>query len=165
MGSGKLIRFALHLIIIAAFVIASRSFSHQKLLDFLQVARRTNSGEDAKAAQNHPPKALRVSHPVAYDKACKAIERFEGYESKFLHEKNHRTRTYYNAIEQSSRCMKHLFRLKRALPNDLEAENRLDYFMDHIQDTMATSLIAMKRCIHGGMQHATTAFPFASNRM
>lgn len=160
--SGRVLAFALHLVIVLAFVFATRVWSKRSSL---QASPDALKEEETKAAPDRPAPALRDAHPLAYDKACRAIKKFESCESSFLEDKRHRTRIYYNAIEQSGRCMKHLYRLKRALPNDLIADMRLDYFTDYIEDAMSRSLRAMSGQLKDGMHHfhASRSLPLPSN--
>lgn len=162
MGDHRLLSFMLHLAIIL-FVIAAFPELRRRSSTLLQGAKGEVRDKKHKATQDHPPEALRIFHPVAYDKACRAIKRFEECESSFLYDTRHRTRTFYNALEQSSRCMKHLFRLKRALPNDMTADMRLDYFTDYMEEAMSRSLIAMNGQIKAPVHHIHPTFPFASN--
>jgi hypothetical protein len=165
MRQHRLLSFVLHVTLVLAFVAASGRISKHYLPSIMQASTRSTKDEE-KASQGRPPLTQRPFHPAAFDKATDAIKKFEACESSFLEDCRHRKRIYLNAVEQSSRCMKHLYRLKRALPNDMAAENRLDYFMDFIGATMTNSLLAMARRLkkkHTLHHHAHADFPFASN--
>ncbi|GAQ91009.1 hypothetical protein KFL_007120130 [Klebsormidium nitens] len=159
-----LLSFILHVALVLGFLVAFRKLAPH-INNSLQARTEGTSREAIKATQARPPLAQRACHPVAFDKAADAIRKFELCESSFLEDKRHRSRTYLNAVEQSSRCMKHLYRLKRAMPNDMAAENRLDYFVDYIESTMTDSLRAMARQSKRGkaLHHMPPTFPLASN--
>lgn len=163
MQQHRLLSFFLHVTLVIAFITIFRKLAPQ-IHTFLQ-ARSAAGREASQATQAHPPLLNREAHPVAFDKAVDAIGKFERFERSFLDDARHRSRTYLNAVEQSSRCMKHLYRLKRALPNDMASENRIDYFTDSIEATMTQSLLAMARQLKTGkaLHHMPPAFPLASN--
>lgn len=160
----RLLSFVLHVSIVLAFVVASSKISSLYLPALLQASGRTGH-EAEKATPSCPPLTQRPAHPTAFDKAKDAMRKFEACEQLFLEDCRHRTGIYFNALEQSSRCLKHLYRLKRALPNDMTAENRLDYFIDSIGTTMTNSLRAMARQLkRHALHHQPHAVnPFPSN--
>lgn len=159
----SLLSFMLYLGLVFALIAAFSSKQH--IIDFLQRKKEQAREEEHKAAQDHPAPTLQVFHPVAYDKACSAMKKFEKCEVEFLYDKRFRTRTYYNALDQSSRCMKHLYRLKRSLPNDMAAESRLEYFTDYIEGVMSKSLLAMNGRVKHPVHHVRQTFPCAFNHI
>jgi hypothetical protein len=126
------LHFVLHAILILIFL-----YHAPKFIDSLQPP------EEGIPRCGLPPSSLRSGGPESFDKATNAIKKFEACENDFI--RRPREKTYINALEQSSRAMKHLWQLQRWMSNDVLAEARLRYFMDGLQNEMSSSLNAMRQ--------------------
>jgi hypothetical protein len=128
-----MLHFIQHAILILIFL-----YHAPKFIDSLQPPE-----EGVERRSGLPPPCPRSGGPESFDKATNGIKKFEACENKFM--RRPREKTYINALEQSSRAMKHLWQLQRWMPNDVLAEARLRYFMDGLQNDMSSSLDAMRR--------------------